>query len=49
LMARAAADLVARHLKAANAHSIDQLADLVLDGDITADEAARHALQGLQI
>jgi LAO/AO transport system kinase len=49
LMARAAADLVARHLKAANAHSIDQLADLVLDGDITADEAARRALQGLKI
>jgi LAO/AO transport system kinase len=46
LMARAAADLVARRLKASGAAAIDRLADQVLDGTITADDAAVLALGG---
>jgi LAO/AO transport system kinase len=49
LMARAASELVARHLKSADAQSIDRLADQVLNGTMTADEAARSALQSLHI
>ena len=44
LMARAAADLLARRLKASGTAAIDRLADQVLDGTITADEAAMMAL-----
>jgi LAO/AO transport system kinase len=46
LMARAAADLVTRRFKASGTAAIDALADRVLDGTMTADEAAALALGG---
>jgi LAO/AO transport system kinase len=46
LMARAASDIVSARLKAHGSSSIDRLADLVLAGAMSADDAARKILDG---
>ncbi len=46
LIARAAADLVAQRIKAGGKASLDPLADAVLSGTMTPDEAARKVLEG---
>lgn len=45
LIARAAADIVAKHIKEGAATKLDPLADAVLSGDLTPDDAARQLLQ----
>ncbi len=46
LIARAAADLVAQRIKAGGKAGLDPLADAVLTGTMTPDEAARKVLEG---